>query len=81
MKTPRFLHKLYADFFGYFWLPCWFCGEMYGGHEEHGSMMINWDEGRSVCVNCKDKGETYNKQWMKDNPHPGYVMEDFYELV
>lgn len=29
----KFLHKLYANFFGFFWLPCPKCGEMFGGHQ------------------------------------------------
>ena len=29
----RFLRKLYANVFGYFWLPCPICGEMFGGFE------------------------------------------------
>ena len=29
----RLLHKLYARFFGYFWLPCPVCGQHFGGHE------------------------------------------------
>ena len=30
---PRFIHRLYAWFSGYFWLPCERCGRMFGGHE------------------------------------------------
>lgn len=29
----RLFHRLYAGFFGYFWLPCPKCGEMFGGHQ------------------------------------------------
>lgn len=29
----KFLHMLYAKMFGYFWLPCPKCGEMFGGHQ------------------------------------------------
>jgi len=29
----RYLNKIYAKFFGYFWLPCPLCGQMFGGHE------------------------------------------------
>jgi hypothetical protein len=29
----RWMHKLYAKVFGYFWLPCPVCGEYFGGHE------------------------------------------------
>ena len=33
---PRFLHRLYANVMGYFWLPCPNCGRMFGGHEFSG---------------------------------------------
>ena len=33
MKLFRRLNKLYANVFGYFWLPCPVCGEDFGGHE------------------------------------------------
>lgn len=29
----RLLHKFYAWFMGYFWLPCPVCGKEFGGHE------------------------------------------------
>lgn len=29
----RLLNRIYAFLFGYFWLPCPLCGEMFGGHE------------------------------------------------
>ena len=37
MKLPRFLHKAYADFFGYFWKPCPLCTKEFGGHEYSGA--------------------------------------------
>lgn len=30
---PRLAHKLYANAFGYFWLPCVLCRKTFGGHE------------------------------------------------
>lgn len=29
----KLLHRIYAAIFGYFWLPCPKCGEMFGGHQ------------------------------------------------
>ena len=29
----RTLNRIYAWLFGYFWLPCPVCGQMFGGHE------------------------------------------------
>ena len=34
MKLPRWLHHWFANFWGYFWLPCPRCGEYFGGHED-----------------------------------------------
>lgn len=30
---PRWMHRLYASLFGYFWVPCLLCGRYSGGHE------------------------------------------------
>lgn len=30
---PRWMHRLYAQALGYFWLPCGRCGRHFGGHE------------------------------------------------
>ncbi len=32
-RLPRWCHRVYAWFAGYFWLPCPVCGQMFGGHE------------------------------------------------
>jgi hypothetical protein len=40
MRLPRWVHKLYAGMFGYFWLPCTLCGREYGGHE--------WRKGHAI---------------------------------
>ena len=71
MKMSRLLHKLYANFFGYFWLPCPLCGEMFGGHEwtSGGSIMTSWNTREGVCSNCHDKAEAYNEKWIEENPH------------
>ena len=45
----RLLHRLYARFFGYFWLPCPACGKMFGGHET-GSRAVRI--GGSDCLTC-----------------------------
>lgn len=29
----RWLHRLYAGLFGFFWIPCPLCDRPYGGHE------------------------------------------------
>lgn len=30
---PRYVHRLYAKAFGYYWLPCVLCRLHHGGHE------------------------------------------------
>lgn len=49
----RFLNKLYANFFGYFWLPCPKCHRHRGGHEKEGkgTEVINGSS-RMTCSNC-----------------------------
>ena len=32
-RLPRWLHHLWANLGGYFWLPCPLCGRDSGGHE------------------------------------------------
>lgn len=51
---PRWLHKLYAKMFGYFWLPCPVCGKPFGGHEHVWTEVLEGDgdapsNGRIVC--------------------------------
>jgi len=49
----RKLNQFYAWLFGYFWLPCPLCSQMFGGHEwtEHGQ----WRNGKGICVDCFKK--------------------------
>ena len=49
----RMLNKLYANLFGYFWLPCAYCGQMMGGHEWHGYEPSGWN-GSGICRDCSD---------------------------
>jgi len=51
MYPRRKLAKLYADVFGYFWLPCPFpgCGEMFGGHEAGEYTYRDGNRSRLTC--------------------------------
>jgi len=51
MKLLRWLNKIYADLFGYFWLPCRVCGTHFGGHEwkDENTIWFNQYEGEGVC--------------------------------
>jgi hypothetical protein len=51
----RWLNKLYASIFGYFWLPCPICGEYFGGHE--------WLDGHDLYYSAHSaKGVCYKKE-------------------
>lgn len=61
MKFTRWMHHLYANLNGKFWLPCPRCGREFGGHEwntnEVGSYIIDETEvcgsiHRGTCPNC-----------------------------
>lgn len=65
----RFLHKLYAKFFGYFWLPCPLCGRYFGGHEWKYTFMLNLGEGKGICNNpeCIKKAKKNNDKILEKN--------------
>jgi len=53
----RWLHRLYAKVFRYFWIPCPICGKMFGGHEamkNGGVLWVSEHRGKCVCKNCKE---------------------------
>ena len=61
--TSRKAAKAYANLFGYFWLPCPTCGQMFGGHEIGGSVPVRGDTSLRKCI-CKPcaaagKGDAY----------------------
>jgi hypothetical protein len=51
----RLFNKLYADIFGYFWLPCPLCGQYFGGHEWT-SRTAHTKDGKGICPDCDKKG-------------------------
>lgn len=69
----RLLHKIYAWFFGYFWLPCPVCGKEFGGHEvanKHTSALV-CENGHAygVCPNpkCSEEARARNHAAGYDN--------------
>jgi len=62
---PRWVHKLYAWYFGKFWLPCPLCNRYFGGHETKVALMDNKYYGRCVCKACSEKAKKYNEKWYK----------------
>jgi len=59
---PRWMHRLYAKFRGYFWLPCPICGRPFGGHEKGGTLLRDVFNGWMVCRGCTDEAERRNRR-------------------
>lgn len=53
---PRFLHKFYAWFNNYFWIPCPKCGRPFGGHETEGGTLFDYHDGYVPGVDAARKG-------------------------
>ena len=47
--APRWMHYIYADVHGYFWIPCDFCGRNFGGHESGGTWYESPGYGVGIC--------------------------------
>ena len=64
MRLSRWMHRLYAFAFGYFWMSCPKCGRMFGGHEEGGGIMhLGGGRGKIMCpLHPDDEGEEYLAQ-------------------
>lgn len=56
MKLWRYLNKIYANKFGYFWLSCPRCGKMFGGHEVGKDALHRTIYSGSVCCKFCEKG-------------------------
>jgi hypothetical protein len=66
----RWLHKLWANFAGYYWTQCPICGEYYGGHE----LKVNseslkkyscitgkaFNKAKCVCPRCNKEAKNMN---------------------
>jgi len=46
----RWLNRLYAGLFGYFWLPCPICARPFGGHETLPGHVLWGTESQGSCV-------------------------------
>ena len=65
----RFLHRVYALLFGYFWITCPSCGRWFGGHENGGgTLWMSCDgmfrSGRVLCPKCPQ--DIYDKSYPAD---------------
>lgn len=79
LHRPRWLQKLYALLFGYFWIPCPTCGNMFGGHEWGASLMISWRRGIATCPECVEETRRLNDLWM--DAHPDEVKPTYLGLM
>lgn len=76
-RFPRWINRIYAKAFDYFWLPCDMCGRDFGGHEVANEALIDpksrWalrysdgtlagEIGRSVCWICRDEVRPENER-------------------
>jgi hypothetical protein len=58
----RLLNKIYANLFGYYWIPCPLCGKEMGGHENNINVYKSEDigkasmAGKSICKDCAKTG-------------------------
>lgn len=62
---PRFVHRWWAHWRGYFWVPCPRCGDYFGGHEfvaPTGPVLIRigddgqWPTYKVLCPSCTRAG-------------------------
>ena len=69
MKLPRFMHKIYANINGYYWLPCIICGEYHGGHEydikKSGVLYTRYCSYTITCHKCKSIADRLNALYFK----------------
>ena len=83
-KIIRWFHKQYAEFNGYFWLPCPICHIMTGGHEWKGNNSIKIlrrdGMGRFCCSACAKKygidSMGYVKGFLYDKKRQVVVKDD-----
>ena len=66
----RFLHRIYARMFGYFWLPCPICRKPFGGHQVKMYSVPLIDEyGGKSCVcpepQCSYEAAIRNMKWRR----------------
>lgn len=60
-RRPRWLHRWYANWAEYFWLPCPICGEDFGGHELITMWWKTRGSGVGICPNCVEEAHRRNR--------------------
>ena len=70
MYRPRWIQKLWANFWGYFWLACHLCGRCFGGHEwgrwDHFSVPQDDGKGKGICFYCAIEHGYPVKSWRRE---------------
>lgn len=56
--SPRALHWLWANWRGYFWIPCESCGRYFGGHEGGGRIYLGGGTFQTTCWRCPEETGT-----------------------
>jgi len=63
---PRWLNRRFAQLFGFYWMPCYRCGQHHGGHEfEYPDypIPVTFDKRTFVnCPWCRVEGFCYSEQ-------------------
>lgn len=71
IPLPRWLHRLWARLWGFYWLPCPVCGRMYGGHETNAfghSIKIADGTWRMTCPLCPVEYRPMGDGWAVKSP-------------
>ncbi len=67
LRRPRWVQRVWARVFGYFWAPCPECGQMYGGHETaRGRVHVYVPEKDGSFVVCRRCGPVVSaREWQR----------------
>ena len=69
----RTWNRFRATIGGYFWLPCPICGQMFGGHEEHGNLAISYSSGKLTCIECASEAERQSNKLYEEVQYTYYM--------
>lgn len=71
---PRWVQRMWAGVFGYFWLPCRECGRMYGGHETAPGAINVYDPAKDGCFSvCRACGPIVRERQLRELEDLGWI--------
>lgn len=83
---PRWMHRIWARFGGYFWLPCPVCNQYFGGHEVRDTNATLYSvpyngSGRITCRHCIERTRQINERnfRLQNDPYVENVRESSYK--